>query len=66
MGGGLKPYTQPCHLAPWGGGEGRGGLADQGLPLLRRKKLREERVGAGAHLGVRPHCRVMVGPIDAD
>lgn len=41
----LSPCIQPYHLAPWGGGEGS--LADQGL---RRKKLREGRVGAGAHL----------------
>ena len=45
------------------GEEKRGGLADQGL---RRKKMREGRVRAGAYLGVRPHYRVIVGPIDAN
>ena len=56
-----SPAFSPSIWLP--GEEERGGLADQGL---RRKKLSEGRVGAGAHLGVRPHFRVIVGPIDAN
>lgn len=56
-----SPAFSPSIWLP--GEEERAGLADQGL---RRKKLREGRVGAGAHLGVRPHFRVIVGPIDAN
>ena len=64
-GDGEKKYSSPAFSPTiWlPGEEERGGLADQGL---RRKKPREGSVGAGAHLGVRPHCRVIVGPIDAN
>lgn len=48
------------------GEQGREASPPPRTPLLRRKKLREGRIEAGAHLGVRPHCGVVVGPIDAD
>lgn len=48
--------TQALQPALLSGSLGRRGGED----------LRARRIGAGTHLGVRPHCGVVVGSIDAD